>query len=450
MSRHGSAAGGDAGPSKTRVVEVESRQRRAYAEVLLELGTPGVQLQDKLGNTVLEQSTAYKKAFRHYLKLKAEFAAYEAQLAAGILPPSLGPAVLRTQPHTGDTELDKAAGDFAQQRYRECLTAIAEHYRQQKQASIAQLSDKLMQQKTVTGPAALTEAFNSFVSGSSHAADADINVILTHSIKLLDLSLCAVENSLHEGAAVRESKLLAAAQRRIEQQQRQQQRQQNAGTTAATLAAAAAAAGAAAAVSAVAAAAPPAPTGAHEGAAAGEDAAMETDHMHPNQEQQQQEAQEHAASHAAMTPNQMAAALQAGITASITHLLQHGALPVPPTTPAQPKPRNRRQNRPRHQQQPRQQQPNRPARQQQQQHRPLPANRQQQQQQQPRRNNNAPNGPAPRQQAQPGRNPPRQPQQQPRRPANPGAAAGRTNANRNFRRTGNGGNNGPQGRQHSP
>ena len=437
-----------AGPSKTRVREVETRQQPAlYTDMVRGLGNPGAQLQNRLADAAVEQAALFKHHLRKLLKLSASTASYEAELAAGRMPLSLGPANPRIRPYTGYDDFDKVVMDAAYDKYREFQQDVAALITQQKQAAIARLTAEIQELKTVKGPAALRAAFDTFVAGSSHAQDADLQTMLQHSIKLLDLEICAVDSRLREGAAVRESKLLAAVQRRTEQQQRRQQREQNAGTTAASLAAAAAAVGAAAAASAVAAAGLAPPTGSQG------DEDMQD--MAPNQEQQQQQQQERAAAQAAITPTQVAAALQAGITASITHLLQHGGLPMAPVTPARPqprpKPRNKDQYRPQPQQQPRQQQRtyNRPGQQQQQRGRPQPAGQQQQQQQQPRRpNTNRPNGPAPRHQAQPGRSPPRQQQQQ-RRPATPGAAAGRINGGASYRRTYTGGNSGPQGRQHS-
>ena len=175
-----------------------------------------------------------------------------------------------------------------------------------------------------------------------------------------------------------------------------------------------------------------------------------------NQEQQQQQTAAHAAANATMTPQQVAAAIQSGLTASITHLLQHGLMPRPPATPAQPRPRNRQ---PAGRQVP-QQQRNRPRQQHQ---RPQQAQPRRGQQQPPRR---IPNGPVPRQQAAarhnhnpqqpqqqqqgPGQQRRQQPQQQRQpQPRRPNGAAGRANANDGYRRTGNGGNNAPQGRQPS-
>ena len=422
-------------------------------------GNIGATLQNSLADTTLEQTAVFKTKSRQFWKLTASLASFKAELAAGRTPSSVGPAVLTSRPHTGYDDLDKEAVESACQLYRESLQAIAAQYQQQKQAAIARVTAEVEEIKTVTGPAALRATFDTVLGGSSHAQDADLQQLLQHSLKCLDLELCSVANQLREGAAAREAKLLSAVQRRTEEQQRRQQRQQATGSTVESIAAAAAAAGAAAAAAAVAAAAaraapPPTP---------GDDAADQEmpDTLPLNQEQQQQQAEAHAAANATLTPNQLATALQAGITASITLLLQQGALPAPLTPTGPPQPRNRRQNRPHRQQQQRrrlpqqqQQQNHRPdARRQQ--HRPPPAGRQQQQQQQqqqhqPRR---APNGPAPRQQAQPRRSPNRPPQQQQQqqqpRPTRPGAAAGHTNANANYRRTGPGGNSNRQGRQHS-
>lgn len=442
----------DGRPPRVRLVEGRQRPYAAVAAT----GSFGALLQDKLLVTATKQIQEFKTKTRGLYKHKASLAALQAEVAAGRIPSSIGPGALRTRAHTGFADLDTAAEAEAAAEYRELLQRITARYIEQREAGITRLTDELKHIKTVSAPAALTDTFNSLVAGSAHAQDPSVLEVLTEFKKLLEIDMSAVDNQLRDGNALRESTLLAAVERRTQQQLQRQQRQQTFGVTAEALAAAAAAAGAAAVTSAIAnpAAAGAAPAGdthmADEGAAPGEDggeAAVATQPLPLNQEQLQQQRQEaQAAANASMTPQQLAAAVQAGINASIGHLLQHGLMPQPPTTPPQPRPRNRqpggngRQNRPQQQQQPR----NRPHQPQQQQQRNRPRSGQQQQ---PRR---SPNGPVPRQQNQPRQNPPqqrRQQQQQQRR--RPNGAAGRTNANDGFRRTGNGGNRGRQARQPS-
>jgi hypothetical protein len=434
----------DGRPNRVRLVE---GRQRPYA-VVAAPGSFGALLQDKLWITAKEQIQEFKTKTRKLYKLKSSLAALQAEVAAGRLPSSIGPGALRSHAHTGFADLDTAAEAEAAAQYRELLQNITAAYIQQKEAGITRLTDELKHIKTAAAPTALNTTFNSLVAGSAHAQELSIQEVLTEFKQFLELSMSAVENELREGAVLRESNLLAAVERRTQHQLQRQQREQAFGVTAEALAAAAAAAGAAAVTSAIAttAAAGAAPAG-DTNMADGENAAEgDTQPLPLNQEQQQQQEQgAQAAASAAMTPQQLAAAVQAGINASISHLLQHGLMPQPPATPPQPRPRNRppggngRHNRPRQQQQQPRNRPQQPQQQQQQRNRPRTA-----QQQQPRR---SPNGPVPRQQDQPRHNPPqRQQQQQQRRP---NGAAGRTNANDGYRRTGNGGNRGQQARRPS-
>jgi hypothetical protein len=440
----------DGRPNRVRLVE--GRQRPSYAAAAA-FGPFGALLQDRLWDTAALLIQEYTSKCRKLNKLMASLAAFKAEVAAGRSPSSIGPGALRTHAHTGFADLDTAAEAAAAAQYTELLQRISAGYIPQKEAGITRLEDELQHIKTVAGPTALNTTFNSIVAGSAHAQDAALQELLTEFKKLLDLNLSATENKMREGNVMRESKLLAAVERRTQLQLQRQQRGQAFGVTAEALAAAAAAAGAAAVTSAVAstAAAEEAPAGdAHmaegEGAAEGEE--PPTQPMHLNQEQQQQELEAQAAARAPVTPQQLAAAIQAGFNASITHLLQHGLMPRPPSTSPQPRPRNRqpggtgRQNGPQQQQQQPRNRPQQPQQQQQQQrNKPRKG-----QQQQPRR---SPNGPAPRQQDQPRRNPPQQRQQQRQQPRRPNGAAGHANVNDGYRRTGNGGNRGRQARQPS-
>jgi hypothetical protein len=433
------------GTDRNTVRLVESRQPLVYASVVADLGTFGARLDDRLIEAAEPQTAEYKRELRKLYKLKASHAAFTAELAAGRLPPSFAAARLTIKCHTGFADLDAAANAATQSKHTQFLHDVATSFAEQEAAGITRLTADIDTLKTVQAPAALTDAFNSVVAGSAYAQDPALQLVLQHHKKLLDLSITEIENQMREGAELREAKRLSQVEARTQLQQQRQQRQQLAGVTAESLAAAAAAAGAAAAVSAIPVTAAP---------AAVDEEMHDTQPLPLNQEQQQQQAQAHAAANAAMTPQQVAAAIQSGLTASITHLLQHGLMPRPPATPAQPRPRNRQ---PAGRQAP-QQQRNRPRQQQQQPQQPQPRRGQQQP---PRR---APNGPVPRPQAAPRHNNPQQPQQQQRpgqqrRPQpqqqpqpqqrRPNGAAGRANANGGYRRTDNGGNNAPQGRQPS-
>jgi hypothetical protein len=411
------------------------------------LGNFGVQLQDRLGDVALQQCQEFKSGSRKLHKLTANKAAFEAEYAAGKLPSSLGPAALHCKAHTGFADIDSEVDAAASEKYKQLQDEMAQLVMVKRQAAIDRLSASLQQLKTVTGPAALSTAFDSVVAGSAHAQDEEVQQQLQQAKKLLELELCAIENQLREGAATREAARLSVIEQRLQQQQRRQQRQQASGDSAAAIIEAAVAAGAAAAVSAVAEAAPPPPqpgqapaaAAAAAGAADGQgDAEMtDTQDMNPNQEQQQQVERQRAAARNAITANQLAAAVQSAMTVAMQQMAQQGlfaAAPTPPVTP--PRPQQQRRDR-RQQQQGRQRQ-----------------GRQQQ------RNPRAPNGQGPRQPAPPGsrapqqqqqqrrRQPPQQQQQQPRR-ARPNAAAGQGNANGSNRRTGNGGNSGRQARQPS-
>ena len=426
---------------------VESRQHLSHAHAVADLGTFGARLDDRLVEAAEPQALEFKHDLRKLFKLKASHAALTAELAAGRLPPSFATARLNISCHTGFTDLDAATNAAIQSKFSQFLQEVASSIAEQETTAITRLTAEIDTLKTVKAPAALTEAFNSVVTGSAFAQDPALQLVLQHHKKLLDLSITEIENQMREGAELREAKRLSQVEARIQLQQQRQQRQQLAGVTAESLAAAAAAAGAAAAMSAVPVTAAP---------AADDEEMHDTQPLPLNQEQQQQQAAAHAAANATMTPQQVAAAIQSGLTASITHLLQHGLMPRPPATPAQPRPRNRQ---PAGRQVP-QQQRNRPRQQQQQ---PQQAQPRRGQQQPPRR---VPNGPVPRQRAAarhnhnpqqpqqqqqgPGQQRRQQPQQQPQpQPRRPNGAAGRANANDGYRRTGNGGNNAPQGRQPS-
>jgi hypothetical protein len=413
------------------------------------LGNFGVQLQDRLGDVALQQCQEFKSGSRKLHKLTANKAAFEAEYAAGKLPSSLGPAALHCKAHTGFADIDSEVDAAASEKYKQLQDEMAQLVMVKRQAAIDRLSASLQQLKTVTGPAALSTAFDSVVAGSAHAQDEEVQQQLQQAKKLLELELCAIENQLREGAATREAARLSVIEQRLQQQQRRQQRQQASGDSAAAIIEAAVAAGAAAAVSAVAEAAPPPPqpgqapaaaAAAAAGAADGQgDAEMtDTQDMNPNQEQQQQVERQRAAARNAITANQLAAAVQSAMTVAMQQMAQQGlfaAAPTPPVTP--PRPQQQRRDR-RQQQQGRQRQ-----------------GRQQQ------RNPRAPNGQGPRQPAPPGsrapqqqqqqrrRQPPQQQQQQQPRRARPNAAAGQGNANGSNRRTGNGGNSGRQARQPS-
>jgi hypothetical protein len=427
---------------------VENRQQPVYASVVSDFGTYGARLQDRLIETAEPQALEFKRELRKLYKLKASHAAVTAELAAGRLPPSFAAAKLHTRCHTGYADLDAAADAEAQAKCSQLLHDVASLFAEQQAAGITRLTAEIHTLKTVKAPAALKDAFDSTVAGSAYALDPQLQLVLQHHQKLLDLSITEIENQMREGAELREAQRLSQVERRTQLQQQRQQRQQIAGVTAESLAAAAAAAGAAAAVSAV--PITPAP-------AAADEEMPDTQELPGNQEQQQQEARARAAASAAITPQQVAAAIQNGLTASLTHLLQHGLMPRPPSTPPQPRPRNRqpagRQGAP-------QRQRNGP-RQQQQQQQPQQPQPRRGQQQPPRR---VPNGPVPRQQAAPRHNNPQQPQQQQQQQQRPGqqrrqqpqpqqrrpnGAAGRANGANGYRRTGNGGTNAPQGRQPS-
>lgn len=427
---------------------VESRQHLSYATAVADLGTFGARLDDRLVEAAEPQAQDFKRELRKLFKLKASHAALAAELVAGRLPPSLATARLNIRCHTGFADLDAATNAAIQSKFSQFLQEVASLIAEADTTAITRLTAEIDTLKTVKAPAALTEAFNSVVTGSAFAQDPALQLVLQHHKKLLDLSITQIDNQMREGAELREAKRLSQVEARIQLQQKRQQRQQLAGVTAESLAAAAAAAGAAAAMSAVPVTAAP---------AAVDEEMHDTQPLPLNQEQQQEQAAAHAAANASMTPQQVAAAIQNGLTASITHLLQHGLMPRPPATPAQPRPRNRQ---PAGRQTP-QQQRNRPRQQQQQ---PQQAQPRRGQQQPPRR---VPNGPVPRQQAaarhnnnsqqpqqqqqqRPGQQRRQQPQQQPQpQPRHPNGAAGRANANGGYRRTGNGGNNAPQGRQPS-
>jgi hypothetical protein len=422
-------------------------------------------MQNGLGDSMQLQCKAFKSLLRSLHKQQASLEAAKAEVAAGRQPFGLGrlsKQLSSIKPHTGSGDLDSAATAFAADSIGQSLDSIAARFIQAKDEGVALLKASITAFKQQTAPAALTAVVDTMLQGSEHAQAPEILAMLQTAKDNLQIDLVTIENQLQEGATVRQAKLLSAVERRTQQQHRQQQRQQASGLTAEAIATLAAAAAAAAATSAVPPGGapvpqqppPPPPPGAGDAGTGAGDAAMldadllATQPMHGNQEQQQEAEQAHAASHAAMTPNQVSAAIQAGLHAGITSLLQQVGLQVPPVTPPQAppsRPRNRQpvsgrgspQSRPQQQQQ-----PNRPRQQQQQ-----PRRRTTQQQ----RSGIAPNGPAPRQQAQPGRDTHRhqqqQQQQQPHR--RPNAAAGRANANAGSRRTGNGGNNTRQGRQHS-
>ena len=430
----------EAGPSR-KVVGIEVRQPRSYGDAVRS-STFGVQLQDRLGGVALQQCQAFKSGSRKLHKLTANKAAFEAEFAAGKLPSSLGPAALHSTAHTGFADLDSEVAAAASEKYKQLQDEMAQLVKVTKQAAIDRLSASLQELKTVTGPAALSTAFDSVVAGSAHAQDVEVQQQLQEAKKLLELELCAIENQLREGAATREAARLSVVEQRLQHQQRRQQRQQATGDSAAAIIEAAVAAGAAAAVSAVAEAAPPPPQpgqapAAATGATDGDAEMTDTQDMNPNQEQQHQVERQRAAARNAITANQLAAAVQSAMTVAMQQMAQQGlfaAAPTPPATP--PRPQQQRRGR-RQQQQGRQQQ-----------------GRQQQ------RNPRAPTGQGPRQPTPPGsrapqqqqqqqhrRQPPRQ-QQQPRR-ARPNAAAGQGNANGSNRRTGNGGNSGRQARQPS-